>query len=62
MKGLLVCALITGAVLATAIVLTAVGNLPAARKDGALASQIVAAVAAGVNFAYRYRQMSKRDS
>jgi hypothetical protein len=62
MKGLLVWALITGVVLATAVVLTALGNLPAARKDGALASQVVVAVVASVNFAYRYRRMSQRDS
>ena len=46
----------------TAFVLTALGNLPAARKDAALASQVVVAVVTQVNFAYRYRQMSKRKS
>ncbi len=61
LKGRLVCALILSLVSATAFVLTALGSLPAARKDAALAMQVVVAVVAGVNVVYRYR-MSKRDS
>lgn len=60
--GLVVSALIMAVFSVTAFVLTALGNLPAARKDAALASQVVVAVVTQVNFAYRYRQMSKRKS
>jgi hypothetical protein len=62
LKRLCIVGSIVGVVWVAAIVHTAVGNLPTGRMDATLAIQVVAALVVGVNLAYRYRQLSKRDS
>jgi hypothetical protein len=62
LKGLCVVGFLMGVVLVAVIVHTALGNLPSGRKDAVLATQVVTALVAGVNIAYQYWQIKKRDS